>query len=134
MGTFNLIRIIETHKLNREALANELFPNNKFPEVALKRVLNGLSFLDTNQLNILAGILGLQVSDLFLNEMWSTMMHNDKIIFIRNDYRVELHTETLVTYIYYKNKLVASETIIVEKNIKLSDYLKSVNETIINLI
>jgi hypothetical protein len=134
MSTFNLTRIIEANKLDRVALANELFPGNKFPEVALKRVLNGLSFLDTNQLNILASVLGLQVSDLFLNEMWSTRMQNDKIVFYKNDYRVELNTETLITNIFYKDKLVASETLVMEKNIKLSDYLKSINETIINLI
>lgn len=130
----NLSYIIEKNQLDQEKLALELFPNNKFPKLALKRVLDGKSFLDTNQLTILANIVNVSVYDLFNNDVWSKQIKNNKLILRKNTYTVEFDLTTYICNIFAKDKLIASETIIFEKNIKLSDFLESINKTIINLI
>lgn len=136
MSTFNINHIISRYSIDEKQLAKELFPNNLHPNVAFKRVTSGESFLDTNQVTTLASILGVHVSDLYIDDNW-VMDKNVKdniVVFFKNNYRVELDLETLVSSIYSIDKLIAKETLISEKNIKLSEYLKSLNETIINLI
>jgi hypothetical protein len=134
MSAFNINSLISKYKLDEDTLAKELFPDNKFPKVALARITSGVSFLDTYQLSILAKITNLKISDLFINEEWIREVSNEKIKFYKNEYRIELDLETNVSDIYYGDKLVAVETLILDKNIKLSAYLKLVNEIITNLI
>lgn len=135
MNTFNLQEIISKYGLDESQLAKELFPKNKFAKNALKRVLSGTSFLDTQQLSKLSEITCLDISELFANKnTWYRFDSGGKIKFNRNNYRVELNIETNITEIFVSDKLVAIETLLSDKNIKLSEYLKLVDETIINLI
>ena len=136
MSTFNLKHIISRYNLNENNLAIELFPGNKFPNLALKRIVSGDSFLDTKQIEILAKIIGVPVKDLFMSEDWTFQQNSniDKFVFVKNDYRAELIRESLITNIYHKDRLLAKETIIVDKNIILSEYLELVNQVIIKLI
>lgn len=134
MSTFNLKYLIDKNGLNEDALAKELFPNNKFPRVALNRILDGIAYLDTAQLEVLARICNLQIQELFSSESWSTKMEGNKIIFIKNNFSAVLDLDTLVTEIYNRDRIVADEVVIVEKSIKLSDYLKIIDGVIINLI
>lgn len=134
MSAFNINNLILKYKLDEDTLAKELFPDNKFPKVALARITSGVGFLDTYQLSILAKITNLKISDLFIDEEWVHVIAENKMKFYKNNYRVELDLETLVSDIYYSDKLVAAETLVVDKNIKLSTYLKLVNEVITNLI
>lgn len=134
MSTFNLKYLIDKKGLNQEALAKELFPNNKFPVVALNRILDGIAYLDTAQLAVLAKICNVQIQELFTSESWSTKMEGNKIVFIKNNFSAVLDLDTLVTEIYNRDRIVADEVVIVEKSIKLSDYLKIIDGVIINLI
>ena len=138
MSAFNITQLINTYSLNEDDLAKELFPNNKFPKVALARIISGISFLDTNQIEILARIINVQPGDLLKSQHWTSTDINiydtETITFKKNNFRVELSLKTLVSNIYSSDKLIASETLISDKNIKLSEYLELVNRTIINLI
>jgi len=111
-----------------------LFPDNKFPKIAFARITSGVSYLDTSQLATLAKITNLMIKDLFIEEAWTKEVTHDNVTFYKNNFRVVLDSETLVSDIFYSDKLVASETLISDKNIKLSEYLKLVNEVITNLI
>lgn len=134
MSAFNINTLISKYNLDEDTLAKELFPDNKFPKIALARITSGVSYLDTSQLAILAKITNLKISDLFVNEEWTKVITNEKIIFYKNKFRVELDFETLISDIYFGEKLMSVETLIADKNIKLSEYLKLVNEVITNLI
>jgi hypothetical protein len=134
MSTFNLRAIIEKYELDEDSLSKELFPKNKFPKVALARITSGVSYLDTWQLGILSEIIGLPITDLFSMDNWNKVIQGNKIKFVKNNHRVELNLETLVSEIYCLDKLVAVETLIPDRNIKLTEYLKLVDKTIINLI
>lgn len=126
--------IIEKHKLDPDLLAKELFPNNKYPKIALDRVCNGVTHLDTEQAYTLSKLLGIDISELYNSEHWGASMVHDKIVFKRNNYKIVLHTETYLTDIYVNGKLTATEKLIIDKNIKLSEYLKLVESILINLI
>lgn len=134
MSTFNLYNIIKKYNLDEDALSKELFPTNKLPKLALARITSGISYLDTWQLSKLAELLGVSVSDLFNEEIWSKTIFDNTVKFYRNNYRVELNLDSHISEIFLMDKLIASEVLISDKNIKLSEYLKLVDETIINLI
>lgn len=136
MSTFNINHILTRYNLDCKQLARELFSNNLHPEVAFKRITDGKAFLDTNQINTLASIVGVHVSDLFIDDNWvmDKQVKGNIIVFFKNNFRVELNLETLISQIFYIDKLVVKETLISEKNIKLSEYLKLLDETITNLI
>lgn len=134
MSTFNIKNIITEYNLDEDALAKVMFPKNKFAKVALARIISGVSYLDTWQLDRLTEMLGIGIADLFVDNTWNKKITNNKILFHRNNCRVELDLDTHVSEIFLSDKLVAVETLITDKNIKLSEYLKLVNEVIINLI
>lgn len=134
MSTFNLYNIIKRYDLNEDSLAKELFPTNKLPKLALARITAGIAYLDTTQLCKLSEILGVSVSELFNEGNWNKTIVDNIIKFHRNNHRVELNLDTHVTEIFLSDKFIASEVLISDKNIKLSEYLKLVDETIINLI
>lgn len=134
MSTFNINTIIKRFELCPELLAEELFSNNKFPKLALSRIQAGTSYLNTEQLNLLAKLLNVSVSELFMEESWSRSVSNNVVKFHRNNHRVELNLDTHISEIFLSDRLISAETLISDKNIKLSEYLKLVDETIINLI
>jgi hypothetical protein len=138
MSTFNINHIIKQYNLDEDSLSKELFPNNKFPKIALTRITSGVSYLDTSQLDILAKIIDVEPGDLLRSQSWTStdinIFDTETITFKKNNFRVELSLNTLITKIYSSDKLIASETLISDKNIKLSEYLELVNRTIINLI
>ena len=134
MSQFNINALISKYNLDEDSLSKELFPNNKFPKIALARITSGVSYLDTWQLDILAKIIGISVSNLFVNDNWNKVITGNVIKFNRYNHRVELDLDTLISEIYCADKLIAVETLISDKNIKLSEYLELVNKTIVNLI
>ena len=134
MSTFNLQNIIKKYNLDEGFLAEQLFPENKFPKLALTRICMGASHLNTEQVCKLAELLGVVVSELFNECNWNKTISGNIIKFHRNNHRVELNLDTHVSEIFLSDKFVASEVLISDKNIKLSEYLKLVDETIINLI
>jgi hypothetical protein len=134
MSTFNLNEIISRYNLNNDSLAEELFPEHKYPKLALSRIQAGTSYLNTIQLDKLASMLNVSISELFIENNWSKKIIGNTVVFFRNNYRVELNLDTHVTEIFLSDKLIAVETLISDKNIKLSEYLTLVDKTIINLI
>lgn len=134
MSCFNLNFIIKKYDLNVDLLAQQLFPENKFPKSALERILDGKAFLDTNQLVELSKITNTQISELFTSSTWSPKEVEGKLVFVKGNFKVELHLDTFITNIYRKDKLVVEDAIICKNSIKLSEYLELVNKTIIELI
>lgn len=133
MQSFNLEYIIAKNDLNKDFLAADLFQNNKYPRIALERVLAGKSNLDTMQLDILAKILGLHVSELFQETTWNRLDHVDKIVFARRNCRVELNLKTLIADVYKDDSLLVVESVICDKSIMLTEFLKTVNN-LVNII
>lgn len=135
MSAFNINQIVTTYKLDEKTLAKELFPNNLHPHIAYERISSGKAFLNTKQLEMLAKIVGVQMHELFNSENWTISNRDDNSIsFIKGKHRVELIIDKNITNIYCQDKLIAEQTIILDKNIMLKEYLELINTTIINLI
>lgn len=133
-STFNINKIIAQFELDEKKLASELFKGNTYPELALKRITSGQAVLDITQIETLASILGVHVSQLFTQTEWciTAMTGENCIVLTKNNYTVKLNTHTYVSAIYKGNALIAKETLFVSGEIKLSEYIKTINNYFTN--
>jgi hypothetical protein len=131
MHTLDLNRIIPENNLEVKKVAEELFPKNKYPKLALDRVLKGEAFLDTNQLSLLSLMTGVPIHFLYSNGSWEmSTKKKGMITFQTQDYKAELDLENWVTKIYHKNSLF-HEALLHKEAIPLSEYLEQINNLII---
>lgn len=130
MQTINLKRIIEKQDLKPKWVAEQLFPENKYPKLALDRVLDGKAFLDTNQVSRLSAITGIPINFLYSGGEWEMKSTENKISFTSDDYFAELNTQTWKTEIYHKGSIF-HETLIHSEGIPLSEYLSQLTNLII---
>ena len=91
MPGFNIIKVIEKHKLDIEAVAKVLFPKAKHPVLALTRILENKAYLDVHQLESLAKFIGVPPGDLFYIEDWHCNTYDNFLTFSKGDYRVILN-------------------------------------------
>lgn len=126
----NLQKLIDERDIKTTVLAKELFPENKYAPMALKRVIDGYSELSSSQISKLALFLGVSIEDVFENN-WKSSVDERKVIFIRTDgWRAELNTQTMITKVFDKQTLM-HEVILNTKTVVLSEYLQTI-ERIIN--
>lgn len=129
MNTIDVKKAIEESGADIKEIAAQLFPGNKYPKLALNRVLSGEAYLDSVQVSKLSMLLGIKISDLYESN-WKMESKKDMIIFESGSYRAELSTKTWVTKLFDKGSLF-HETIIHGKYAQLSEYLKKLNSIII---
>jgi len=65
MKKIDLKEVIEATGVDSLDLARVLFPSNKYPQVALERVMRGESELNATQIYNLSDHTGLEINDLF---------------------------------------------------------------------
>lgn len=121
--------IIEKCGLNSKEVAVHLFPDNKYPKLALNRVISGESFLDSEQLSKLAMMADLSVSQLYKSG-WKTSSKKNKIILTNEDFTIELDTVSWISKIFHKKSLF-HESVVCSEFIPISTYLKEIR-TLIN--
>lgn len=133
MNKINLQKLIEAKGLNKEEVAHQLFPNNKFPILALSRVIKGVNALDTDQVSKLAALAGLTISEIFEYENWTSRSNDGEGIhkFTRGDYRAELNTFTWVTKLFHKESLFHT-SVICSGSVSLQDYFTELDKIINN--
>jgi hypothetical protein len=126
MRTIDVKEIIEKHQLDAKEVAQQLFPGNKYPKLALNRVMAGSAQLDANQMSKLALLIGVQVSDLYSGSEWKATSKKDLISFSSGSYRAELNTKTWITKIFDNDSLF-HESVIHAGSTALSEYLNELN-------
>ena len=129
MKTFNLKEIIEKQGLSTKDVAIQLFPSNKYPKLALDRVLAGKAFLDTNQVSKLSMITGIAIDELYIGGEWKATSAKDKLRFTTGEYVAELDTKTWITKVYHNDSLF-HDAVIHSGSISLSDYLTELTNLI----
>lgn len=127
-NTVNLEALIEGSGLSRHEIACRLFPNNKYPEASLTRVLKGESFLDTSQIVTLSKMLDISISDIFSGS-WNGKIENGLHILTTGEYKAILDIEKKQTRLFHKDTLVY-ETLLHSTTIPLNKYLAMLNEQI----
>lgn len=132
MSTFNLHEIIDKQGLDKKEIAKELFPTNSYPVLALKRILKGEAFLDTEQLSKLSQLTGISVAELYSGGAWKGSSDKEnELTFKSGNYKAVLNTQTWVTKIYHNDSLF-HDKVIHGGSIKLSKYLSTLTEIIDN--
>ena len=129
MHTVNVGKLIEVFELDEENLAQHLFPLNKHPKSALKRIISGDSLLDTDQLFKLSRLVNLSVEDLFFSDGWKTAFHDQVHVLTFEEYEAHLNVDTWVTTIFHKGSML-HEAVIHTGSISLSYYLELLNNKI----
>lgn len=131
MTTIDLQKIIDSNKLSKADLANQLFPQQKHPVRTLTRVLKGEKPLGIQEINRLSFITGIPVHKLFEEGEWLARVENRKHIFTNGEYRAELFIDDRKTKLYKKGSLFHEE-VLHSSAIPLSEYLESLNSIIKN--
>lgn len=126
MKTIDLNRIIEERELDAKEIAQQLFPGNKYPKLALNRVIAGEAVLDANQISKLALLTGLSIDQLYSGNGWKSTSKAGIITFTNEGYKAELNTETWVTKVFHNDSLF-HESIITPGATPISEYLKELN-------
>jgi len=130
MRTIDVEQVIEKSGLSTKEVAKQLFPGNKYPKLALNRVISGEAFLDSNQISKLATLVGVSVSTLYTSG-WKFESKKDLVVFSNESFRAELNTKTWITKIFDNDSLF-HESVIHSHTIQLSEYIKKINLIINN--
>jgi hypothetical protein len=131
MNKIKLKELIDKQGLDTKELAEQLFPQNKYPRLALNRVLAGGAVLDANQISKLSLLTGIPINELYSGENWKAQSTKGIHVFTNEAFRAELNTETWVTKIFHKESLF-HESIIHTGTMKLSEYFEQLNKIITN--
>lgn len=129
----HLKQIIEDSELDFNEVAKQLFPSNKYPRLALNRVLQGHSNLDSQQLSKLSKLTGLEIENIISpGNTWEIRSSKKGIIKFQNDvYSAELNLNTNITKVFHKESLIHEE-ILHTNAIVLSEYFEKLNSIINN--
>lgn len=132
MKAINLTRLIETKNLDVQEVARELFPEAKYPKLALDRILKNESYLNSNQISRLSLMTGIPINFLYEGGEWgeANTSSNGVIVFSAADYRAELDTNSWTTKLFHKNSIF-HEAVISNPSIPLSEYLSELTSLII---
>lgn len=130
MKTIDLNGIISKQELDPKEVAQQLFPGNKYPKLALNRVLAGEAVLNANQISKLALMTGLSMDQLYSENDWKSTSKAGMITFQNGEYKAELNTETWVTKIFHNDSLF-HESIITPGATPVSEYLNELKSIII---
>ena len=131
MRTINVKEIIKTRGLDIKEVARQLFPQNKYPNLALGRVIKGKNVLNADQISKLALMAGLQLSELFSGENWKATASKGVHVFTNGEFRAELDSETWITRIFCKDSMF-HESIIHSGSTPVSEYLSQLDIIINN--
>lgn len=132
MKTINLKHIAETADLKINKLGEILFPDNRDSYSAVTRIMRGKGLLNAEQIAKLAEHLNVPIGLLFEDVDWAKSMppFSRVISFKAYDYTAELDIDTRSTVITKKDAPFF-HSIEHDKDVKLSEYLKSLTDLII---
>lgn len=125
--------LIKRYGWDRDEIAGVLFPLNKFPVLALRRISKGDAVLDSAQLLDLSKFTGVPISDLFSASEWVSEVVEGQLIFKCGDYRAILNRQTWVTrLIEGADKLV--DEFLLSPALTVPEYIANLDEKILNVI
>lgn len=124
-----LSQIIDDLKLDRNIVAQILFPGNKYPGFSLKRVEDGKSELTSSQLIQLAEYMDVPIESLF-DESWKASYDGNFHDFTFGEYRARLNTDTWETKLFSGSYLIY-EGVIFKGSTPLREYFNKLNSLIL---
>ena len=131
MQKIKLAETIEELNLDKREVAETLFPGNKFPKMALDRVLDGEAVLNADQISRLALFANVSLSSLFTGEGWGCKSRGTQHIFTSGEFVAQVDMEAGKVDMFHKSTLFHSENLI-SKSINLVELVEFLNKQILN--
>lgn len=126
----DIFKIIKHYGQDINVVAKVLYPNVRYPRLALDRIKKGEADLSMSQLYRLADFLGLFVTDLFDFDTWKgSGLDNDAITFTKGEYTALIHPNGLIS-MRKGHKVIYNGTI--NSNTTIDDLLTTLNKIIDN--
>ena len=129
MQTIDIQNIVSNSSLNKKEVAEHLFPKNRYPSLALNRVMSGEAFLDANQISKLSLLSGIPIGALYSDKGWTNKILEGKVIFTNGKFKAELNTKTWTTLVFDKDSLF-HEFVLHKETVLLKDYIELLNAEI----
>lgn len=107
MEQFNLPEILQAYKVDQNKVAEHLFPDTKYPMYALKRILKGESYLNSEQIIALASYIGVTVADLFcVDGNYKISSKNGYFTLSKGSYDIKINCNGSYISIFKNDELV----------------------------
>ena len=129
MKTIDLRQLVERSGKDRKEIAEELFPGNKFPVLALKRVMAGHAVLDANQISRLALYLGVPIETLFTGDWKGGRSEGNNVTFEKGNWRAEYDRVTGITRIFHRDTIYHEE-VLHTSAVPLREYIEALDNLI----
>lgn len=131
MRTIDVKGIIDRQGLDPKDVAKQLFPKNKYPDLALNRIIKGINSLDAEQISKLALMSGLSISELFSGNAWkSGPVKKDCLTFENGEYYAELDTDKWVIKVFH-NETLFHEEVIIPSTLPVKKFLEQLDQIIL---
>ena len=106
MERMELERAITLTGMQKHEVAAHLFPGNKYPYLALRRVVRGKSNLDSAQMSKLAALAGIEIQDLYGDPEALPVLPDPALIVIETArYRATIDLAGQVANVFSKSTL-----------------------------
>lgn len=99
MAKIDLKKILEDSEVMAAEAARVLFPNNTYPDMAIRRVLTGESELNASQIISLSKLLNCEPGDLFKSN-WRAKMKGKMQVYTNSGYTAIFDPETFNTEVH----------------------------------
>lgn len=116
---------MDDYDLSKKELANTLFPMNTYPVNALDRVLSGETFLDENQISLLAVKVGVEEGNLF-NGGWKSSVKGRVHTLTDGQYSATLDMDTMTVKFYVMGEM-KHETVLASSAITVTELITFLN-------
>lgn len=125
MTALDLKQIMLTYSLEEREIASVLFPDNKFPEIAFRRALEGTTKITVDQVASLSNYLGVPVYELFTDNGWCSLPDKTYLTLRKGDVTVVVRSNSITV----RDKFTGKEHYIVRPEcITLADLAELINE------
>lgn len=125
---FDINQVIKHYGLSEDEVAEALFPDVRYKNIALKRIQNGEAQVNTQQLQALANLAGVLISDLFTIDNWKGITEDGCLTLIKGEYKTKLNYNGVWLSLYKNNKLIAQEMFTPKMSIE--DFVKHIDNLI----
>lgn len=131
MQKIKLAETIKALNLDKREVAKTLFPGNKFPKMALDRVLEEEAVLNADQISRLALFANVPVSSLFTGEGWGCKSRGKVHTFTNGDFVAKVDMDLGKVDMFHKNTIFHTESLI-SNSIELTELIELLNKQILN--
>ena len=107
--TIDVNKIIEHYNLDKDKVAEALFPNNRYKKIALDRILTGKAVIDANQINALSNMIGILPQELYMISDWKGTFENKCIVLKQNEYTAKINHNGAFLSLYKNDDLIYQE-------------------------